>query len=340
MSVKVVGGTRSPRRRYRRLRERVIGATLAASAFLSIAITLGILSVLVFEAVAFFRLPIEAADPVLVEQRADLQRFAEGRPDLVGQPLALVREFFTETTWSPLFATMQFGVLPLVAGTLLTSFIALVVGVPIGLLAATFLSEFASARTRARLKPILEILAGVPTVVYGYFALTFVTPLLQNYVFGDAIAGQNALSAGIVMGVMILPLVASLSDDMMRAVPADLRNGAYALGATRMEVALRVVLPAALSGIVAACILALSRAIGETMVVAMAAGQMPNWTINPLETVATMTAFIVQVSLGDTPYGSVQYRTLFAVGTVLFLMTFTMNAVSNLMVQRFQERYL
>jgi phosphate transport system permease protein len=318
----------------------VIEAVLAAAGFLSIAITLGILSVLVFEAINFFRLPIEAADPVLVEQRADLQRFAEGRPDLVGQPLALLREFLTGTTWTPLFATMQFGVWPLIGGTMLTSLIALAVGVPIGLLAATFLSEFASARTRARLKPILEILAGVPTVVYGYFALTFVTPLLQDYVFGEAIAGQNALSAGVVMGVMILPLVASLSDDMMRAVPADLRSGAYALGATRMEVALRVVLPAAFSGIVAACILALSKAIGETMVVAMAAGQTPNWTINPLETVATITAFIVQVSLGDTPYGSVQYRTLFAVGTVLFLMTFTMNAVSNRMVQRFQERYL
>jgi phosphate transport system permease protein len=320
--------------------ERVIEAPLAAAALLSIAITLGIVAVLVYEAIAFFRLPIDAADPVLVGQRADLQRFAEARPDLVGRPLALVWEFLTETTWTPLFATMQFGVLPLVAGTLLTSLIAVAVGVPIGLLAATFLSEFASARTRARLKPILEILAGVPTVVYGYFALTFVTPLLQNYVFGDALAGQNALSAGIVMGVMILPLVASLSDDMMRAVPADLRHGAYALGATRMEVALRVVLPAAFSGIAAASILALSKAIGETMVVAMAAGHTPNWTINPLETVATITAFIVQVSLGDTPYGSVQYRTLFVVGTLLFLMTFTMNSVSHRIVQRFQERYV
>ncbi|MDR5683375.1 MAG: phosphate ABC transporter permease subunit PstC [Armatimonadota bacterium] len=327
-------------RKKRRVGERLIESGLAVCGLWSILITLSIVGVLLFETVAFFRLPIEATNPEIVSRRADLQRFAEARPDLVGRPLALVREFFTETTWSPLFSNKRFGILPLVAGTVLTSLIALLVAVPIGLLAATYLSEFASARTRARVKPVLEILAGVPTIVYGYFALTFVTPLLQDYVFGQAMAGQNALSAGLVMGVMILPLVASLSEDVMRAVPVDLRHGAYALGATRMEVAVRVVLPAALSGIAAACILALSRAVGETMIVALAAGQTPNWTFNPLETVSTITAFIVQVSLGDTPYGSVEYRTLFAVGMVLFLMTLAMNIVSYRIVRRFQEVYL
>ncbi|MDR7581189.1 MAG: phosphate ABC transporter permease subunit PstC, partial [Armatimonadota bacterium] len=234
----------------------------------------------------------------------------------------------------------RFGVLPLVAGTVLTSAIALAVAVPLGLLAAVYLSEFAPESVRARVKPALELLAGVPTIVYGYFALTFVTPFLQDHVFGPAMAGQNALSAGLVMGIMILPLVSSLSEDVMRAVPLDLRYGAFALGATRMEVAVRVVVPAALSGIAAACVLALSRALGETMIVALAAGQTPNWTANPLETVETITAFIVQVSLGDTPYGSVEYRTLFAVGMLLFAATFAMNVLSVRVVQRFRERYL
>ncbi|MCL6498919.1 MAG: phosphate ABC transporter permease subunit PstC [Firmicutes bacterium] len=285
-------------------------------------------------------MPLDAADPRLVSVRADLQRFAEARPDLVGRPGKLVREFFTETTWSPLYSTKRFGVLPLVAGTVLTSAIALAVAVPLGLLAAVYLSEFAPESVRARVKPALELLAGVPTIVYGYFALTFVTPFLQDHVFGPAMAGQNALSAGLVTGIMILPLVSSLSEDVMRAVPLDLRYGAFALGATRMEVAVRVVVPAALSGIAAACVLALSRALGETMIVALAAGQSPNWTANPLETVETITAFIVQVSLGDTPYGSVEYRTLFAVGMLLFAATFAMNVLSVRVVQRFRERYL
>ncbi len=321
-------------------REQWIGRGLAVTGYLSVAVTIAIVAVLVYETVQFLRLPLEAADPQILAARPDLQRFAEARPDLVGRPWRLVREFFTETTWSPLFATKRFGVLPLLAGTFLTSVIALMVAVPLGLMAAIYLSEFASERVRTWVKPALELLAGVPTIVYGYFALTFVTPLLQDHLFGPALAGQNALSAGLVMGIMILPLISSLSDDVMRAVPADLRQGAYALGATRMEVALRVVVPAALPGISAACVLGLSRAVGETMIVALAAGQTPNWTLNPLQTVETITAFIVQVSLGDTPYGSLEYRTLFAVGTLLFFITFVMNALSARVVTRFRERYL
>lgn len=325
--------------RKARGRERWVALGLATSGWFSIAVTVSLVAVLAYETVQFFRLPLDAANPELVSRRADLQRFAEARPDLVGRPWRLVGEFFTETTWSPLYSTKRFGVLPLVAGTVLTSVIALAVAVPAGLLAAVYLSEFATERVRARLKPTLELLAGVPTVVYGYFALTFVTPWLQDHVFGQAMAGQNALSAGLVMGIMILPLVASLSDDVMRAVPLELRYGAYALGATRTEVAARVVLPAALSGIAAASGLALSRAVGETMIVALAAGQSPNWTLNPLETVETITAFIVQVSLGDTPYGSVEYRTLFAVASLLFAATWVVNVASVHVVQRFRERY-
>ncbi|MDR7482822.1 MAG: phosphate ABC transporter permease subunit PstC [Armatimonadota bacterium] len=312
---------------------------LAGSAYLSIAVTVGIATVLVYETVQFFRLPLDAADPAQVARRADLRRFAEARPDLVGRPLMLVREFVTETIWSPLFATKRFGVLPLVAGTIVTSTIALAVAVPLGLLAAVYLSEIATPRLRTRLKPALEVLAGIPTIVYGYFALTFVTPWLQDHVFGSRLAGQNALAAGIVMGMMIVPLVASLSEDALRAVPLELRHGAYALGATPLEVVWRVVVPAAASGVGAACLLALSRAVGETMIVALAAGQMPAWTFNPLDAVETLTAFIVQVSLGDTPYGSVEYRTLFAAGMLLFIMTAVMNVTSVLLIRRVRERY-
>jgi phosphate transport system permease protein len=246
-------------------------------------------------------------------------------------------EFLTGTEWTPLFATQRFGVLPLVAGTVLVSLIALLVAVPMGLLAALYLSEYAPDRLRRVIKPLLEILAGVPTVVYGYFALTFVTPLLQRALPG--LAGFNALSPGIVMGIMILPLVSSLSEDAMRAVPRGLREGSYALGATRMQTALQVVVPAAFSGITAAFILAASRAIGETMIVAIAAGQQPRFTLNPLVPVETMTAYIVQVSLGDTPQGTLEYRTIFAVGMLLFLMTFALNLMSTWLRARFREAY-
>ncbi len=246
-------------------------------------------------------------------------------------------EFLTGTEWTPLFANRRFGVLPLVAGTVLVSTIAMVVALPMGLLSAIYLSEYAPARLRRVVKPILEVLAGVPTVVYGYFALMFVTPLLQQFIPG--LAGFNALSPGIVMGIMILPLVSSLSEDAMRAVPSGLREGAYALGATRMQTSLTVVVPAAFSGITAASILAVSRAIGETMIVAIAAGQQPRLTANPLVPIETMTAYIVQVSLGDTPQGTLEYRTIFAVGMLLFLMTFTLNLASTWLRDRFREEY-
>jgi phosphate transport system permease protein len=248
-----------------------------------------------------------------------------------------VIEFLTGTEWTPLFANRHFGVLPLVMGTALVSAIAMVVALPMGLLSAVYLSEYARPSLRRAIKPTLEILAGVPTVVYGYFALMFVTPLLQRFLPG--LAGFNALSPGIVMGIMILPLVSSLSEDAMRAVPRGLREGAYALGATRMQTALRVVIPAAFSGITAAFILAASRAVGETMIVAIAAGQQPRLTGNPFVPVETMTAYIVQVSLGDTPQGTLEYRTIFAVGMLLFLMTFALNMLSTWLRERFRQEY-
>jgi phosphate transport system permease protein len=246
-------------------------------------------------------------------------------------------EFLTGTEWTPLFADPHFGVLPLVAGTLLVSAIAMAVALPMGLLSAIYLSEYAPEGLRRVVKPLLEILAGVPTVVYGYFALMFVTPLLQR-IFPQ-MSGFNALSPGIVMGIMILPLVSSMSEDAMRAVPRGLREGAYALGATRMQTALQVVVPAAFSGITAACILAVSRAVGETMIVAIAAGQQPRLTANPFVPLETMTAYIVQVSLGDTPQGTLEYRTIFAVGMLLFLMTFGLNLISTWLRDRYREEY-
>jgi phosphate transport system permease protein len=246
-------------------------------------------------------------------------------------------EFLTGTEWTPLFATKRFGVLPLVVGTVLVSVIAMAVAIPTGLLSAIYLSEYAPDKLRRVVKPVLEILAGVPTVVYGFFALTFVTPLLQRWLPG--LSGFNALSPGIVMGLMILPLVSSLSEDAMRAVPSGLREAAYALGATRMQTALQVVVPAAFSGITAAFILAVSRAVGETMIVAIAAGQQPRFTANPFVPIETMTAYIVQVSLGDTPQGTLEYRTIFAVGMLLFIGTFGLNLVSAWLRERYREEY-
>jgi phosphate transport system permease protein len=286
--------------------ERIIEQILFGCAALSILVTAGIVAVLIFETAAFLR----------------------------EVPLT---EFLFGTEWTPLFYNKKFGVLPLVAGTALVSGIAMAVALPAGLLSAIYLSEYAPPRVRRVVKPILEVLAGVPTVVYGYFALLFVTPLLQNLVPG--LSGFNALSPGIVMGIMILPLVSSLSEDALHSVPNGLREGAYALGATRMQATVRVVVPAALSGISAAAILAVSRAIGETMIVAVAAGQQPRLTLNPLVPIETMTAFIVQVSMGDTPAGTIEYRTIFAVGMLLFLGTFALNLFSNWLRNRFREEY-
>ena len=246
-------------------------------------------------------------------------------------------EFLTGTRWTPILKPRAYGVLPLVSGTLLVTLIAAAVALPIGLMTAIFLSEYAPDKIRRIIKPILEILAGIPTVVYGYFALTFVTPLLQG-VFDNLII-FNALSAGLVMGVMIIPMVSSLSEDAMMCVPRILREAAYALGATRYEVSLRVIVPAALSGIVAAFILALSRAIGETMLVTIAAGATPRMSFDPMESIQTMTAYIVQLSLGEAPVGSLEYNTIFAVGLLLFAITFVMNLLGFWVVRRFREVY-
>lgn len=290
----------------RRHVERAIEGLLFSCAALSIVVTAGIVFVLLFETVEFLReVPIT--------------------------------EFLFGTVWTPLFFNKAYGVLPLVTGTLLVSAIAMTVAIPSGLLSAIYLSEYAPSGLRRVVKPVLEVLAGVPTVVYGYFALLFVTPLLQKLLPGTA--AFNALGPGIVMGIMILPMVSSLSEDALHSVPDGLREGAYALGATRMQTAVRVVVPAAFSGISAAAILAVSRAIGETMIVAIAAGQQPRLTLNPLVPVETMTAYIVQVSLGDTPTGTIEYRTIFAVGMLLFVSTLVLNLASNWLRERFREEY-
>ena len=297
----------SLRRNWRKLLpERIVNLFLLLCSSVSILTTVGIVAILLFEAVQFFR--------------------------DVG-----FLEFVTGTKWTPLFASKQFGVLPLVAGTLLVAVGAMIVALPLGLLSAVYLSEYAPDRARRIVKPVLEILAGIPTVVYGFFALIFVTPLLRQ--ISEDIAVFNGLSAAIVMGIMIMPMVSSLSEDAMRSVPRSLREGAYALGATKLEVSTGVVIPAALSGIVAAFILAASRAIGETMIVTIAAGQNPNFTLNPLVPIETMTAYIVQVSLGDTPTGTIEYKTIFAVALGLFVITLVMNLLSQYIVNRFREVY-
>ena len=286
--------------------ERGIASILFLSTFLSVLVTAGIVAVLLAEAITFF---------------ADVSVF----------------EFITGTRWTPLFSSKQFGVLALVAGTTLTAVMAMVVALPLGLLSAIYLSEYAPNSVRKVVKPILEVLAGIPTVVYGYFALLFVTPILRS-ISGD-IAVFNAMSASIVMGIMMLPMVSSLSEDAMRSVPRNLREGAYALGSTKLEVSTLVVVPAALSGIVSAFILAVSRAIGETMIVTIAAGQNPTFTLNPFVPIETMTAYIVQVSQGDAPAGSIEYKTIFAVALLLFTITLLMNLLSQFVVSRFREEY-
>jgi phosphate transport system permease protein len=246
-------------------------------------------------------------------------------------------DYITGTEWAPLFLQARFGVLPLIAGTLSVTFWACLVAIPLGLGAAIFLSEYARPRTRNVLKPALELLAGIPTVVFGYFALTFVTPLLRD--IGVHAEVFNALSAGLVMGVMIIPTVASLSEDAMTAVPRDLRDGAYALGSNKLQVSTRIVVPAAVSGIVAAFVLGISRAIGETMIALLAAGQQPNLTFDPRQAVETMAAFIAATGAGDVPTGSLEYKTIFAVGATLFAMTLVVNAVAIRLVRRFREAY-
>jgi phosphate transport system permease protein len=246
-------------------------------------------------------------------------------------------EFFTEERWAPLFEPASFGIRPLLVGTLSVTIWACVVCMPFGLGAAIYLSEYARPRTRRILKPALEVLAGIPTVVFGYFALTFFTPLLRD--IGINVDTFNALSAGLVMGIMLIPTVASLSEDAMSAVPQDLRDGAFALGASRLHVSTRIVVPAAISGIVASYVLAISRAIGETMIVLIAAGQLARVTFDPREAVETMTAFIAATGTGDVPTGSIEYKTIFAVGLTLFVLTFVMNLISIRLVRKFREVY-
>jgi phosphate transport system permease protein len=246
-------------------------------------------------------------------------------------------DFLTDTQWTPLFEDAHYGILPLVAGTLTTSAIALAVAVPLGTIGAIYLSEFASHKTREIVKPILELLVGVPTVVFGYFALLFVTPMLQK-IFPE-LPGFNMLGPGLVMGIMIIPYISSMAEDAMRAVPMSMREGSYAMGATRFQTSIRVVTPAAVSGIIAAYILAISRALGETMVVALAAGQQPNLTFNPMESAATISAYIVQVAMGDLPHGSIGYQSIFAAGLVLMLMTLTFNIIGHITRKRYRETY-
>jgi phosphate transport system permease protein len=290
----------------RRFGEDAVKGVFALCALVSVLTTLGILAALLLPSVEFFR------------------------------EVSLV-EFFTETRWAPLFANPGFGVLPLLVGTFSVTVWACLVCMPFGLGAAIYLSEYARPRARRILKPALEVLAGIPTVVYGYFALTFFTPFLRD--LGLDVGVFNALSAGIVMGVMLIPTVASISEDAMTAVPQDLRDGAYGLGASRLQVSTRIVVPAAISGIVASYVLAISRAVGETMIVLLAAGQQPRIDSNPLHAIETMTAFIAATGQGDVPTGSIEYKTIFAVGLTLFLATFVMNIISIRLVRRFREVY-
>ncbi|PKP29086.1 MAG: phosphate ABC transporter permease subunit PstC [Bacteroidetes bacterium HGW-Bacteroidetes-18] len=290
----------------RKIREFVIEKSLLSSALITVAVTVGIILVLAIEAFSFFR---------------EVSIF----------------DFFTDTEWTPLFTKKHYGILPLLTGTLLTTFIAISVALPIGLSISIYLSEYAPRSFRKTIKPLLELLAAVPTVVYGFFALVVVTPFLQQFI--PSLSGFNSLSAGIVMGIMIIPFVSSLSEDALFAVPKALREASYGMGATRLQTAFKVVVPAASSGIIVSIILAISRAIGETMIVAIAAGQQPRLTLDPTVPVETITAYIVQVSLGDVQHGSLEYKTIFAAGITLFALTFLLNTLSFQIRKKFRQKY-
>lgn len=290
----------------RLLSERIIELLLMLCAVVSVVTTAGILFVLLKDSIAFFS-------------------------------KVSIWAFLTDTQWTPLFEDQHFGILPLLSGTFLITLIAILIALPLGLSIAIYLSEYADLRVKKIVKPFLEVLSSVPTVVFGYFALVFVTPLLQSFIPG--LAGFNALSPGIVMGIMILPMVASLSEDALNAVPDSLREGSYALGSSQVQTAIKVVVPAASSGITVSVILAISRAIGETMIVAIAAGQQPRLTLNPLVPIETITAYIVQVSKGDVPQDSLGYQTIFAAGLTLFMLTFLLNNISFYFNKKFRNQY-
>lgn len=297
---------RLKKKTLRHIKERAIEAVLLASASVAVLTTVAIIYILSTETVKLFHhVPLYA--------------------------------FLTDTQWTPLFDDAHFGIRVLLTGTLTSTLVALLVAIPLGTVIAIYLAEFAHHRTREIVKPVLELLSGVPTIVFGYFALMFVTPLLQMLI--PSLSGFSILSAGLVMGIMIVPYVSSLSEDAMRAVPMSLREGAYAMGSTRLQTALRVVVPTSTSGIASAYILGSSRAVGETMIVAIAAGMQPNLTINPLEPAATITAYIVQVALGDLPHGSVGYQTIFAAGMTLMLLTLTFNVLGYFLRKRYRESY-
>lgn len=289
-----------------RSKEKLIEIIMMLCSFTTVLVTIGIIAVLAIDSIRFFQeVPVS--------------------------------DFFTDTQWTPLFAQKHFGILPLFCGTLLTTLIAILVAVPLGLIIAVYLNEYASYRFTSVIKPMLEILAAIPTVVYGFFALQFVTPLLQRFI--PHLAGFNALSPGLVMGIMIIPYITSLSEDALRSVPQSLREASYGMGATKFQTAFNVMVPAASSGIIVAIILAISRALGETMIVAIAAGQQPRLTFNPTESVETITTYIVQVSLGDVPQGSLEYYTIFAAGLTLFVFTFMLNNVSFWLRKKYQNKY-
>ena len=305
-SLKLTISPRLAKNVRRNIKERIIEIILMFAALSAVATTLSIVAILLYESLSFFK-------------------------------TVSVVDFFTDTQWTPLFEDAHYGILPLVSGTLTTSAVALAVAIPVGTIAAIYLSEFASHKAREIVKPILELLVGVPTIVFGYFALLFLTPILQKIY--PELPSFNMLSAGIVMGIMIVPYIASLAEDAMRAVPMSMREGSYAMGATRFQTAVRVVSPAAISGIVAAYILGISRAVGETMVVAVAAGQQPIISFNPMESAATITAYIVQVAMGDLPHGSIGYQSIFAAGLVLLVITLCFNIIGHIVRKKYREHY-